>query len=131
MAKSVSKIVLRPEGETAMVAKAGDFEMVMDKAEKGVSPGSALLGSLAGCKGMVLQAVAKMRKVDIKDFRIEIEGEVDTSVAKGYHKITTHFFIETDDLEGEELEKFVQLVEDACFVNSTLKEPAEFITKIN
>ena len=80
---------------------------------------------------MVLQRIAEIRKVKIKDFRVEVYGEKDSSKSLGYHRIITHYFIDTDDLEGEKLEKFVQMVDRNCFVAVTMAEPPEFVTKIN
>jgi uncharacterized OsmC-like protein len=105
-----------------------------------VCSGDMLLESLAACSGVTLAAVATAFDIDIKDSRVEAEGDLDfrgtlgvsKEVPVGFKAIRLKFVIKSD-ASKDKIEKLVQLAEKYCVVYQTLKSAIEVktITELN
>jgi putative redox protein len=65
----------------------------------GLSPKAMMLSSLAGCSGLDVISILDKMKVKLKDFRIDINGELTDEHPKYYHTVNVeyHFFGENLD----------------------------------
>lgn len=114
--------------------KSRDFEFFLDEpknlggTDTGMNPVEALLNSLGACKVIVAKSFARLHRINLKNIRIELEGELDPDgfmgknpEAKiGFSKIITNFYIEADNSD-EEIEKFVDFINRTCPVADTLE----------
>ena len=94
--------------------------------------GDMLLEALAACAGVTMNAVATALKIEIRDGRVEAEGDLDfrgtLGVSKeapvGFQAIRLRFDLDTDATE-EQLANLQRLTERYCVVYQTLRNPPE------
>ena len=90
--------------------------------------GDMLLEALAACAGVTLKAVATALGIDIRDGRVQVEGDLDfrgtLSVSKeapvGFRAIRIAFALDTD-ADEEKLASLLKLTERYCVVYQTLR----------
>ena len=93
---------------------------------RGPRPKPLLLFSLAGCTGMDVVSLLKKMRVDIDDFKIEIQAELTDEHPKYYHKIHLTYVFTGKDINASKVEKAVNLSQDKyCGVSYMLKQAAE------
>lgn len=94
--------------------------------------GDMLLQALVACAGVTLNAVATALGIDLRDARVEAEGELDgrgtLGVAKavpvGLQNIRLRFVLDTDASE-DQLATLLKLTERYCVVFQTLARPPQ------
>ena len=109
-----------------------DFELTIDEpkslggTDTGMNPVEAVLGALGACQSIVARVYAKKFNVRLDDFRVEVEGDLDldgffkkSDVRPGYSDIRYTFHIKTDS-PREQVEEFVQFLEQTCPVGDTI-----------
>lgn len=91
-----------------------------------MNPVEALLGSLGACQSIVARVYAKKFNINLEDFRVEVEGDLDldgffkkADVRPGYSDIRYTFYIKTD-APRERVEEFVKFLEETCPVGDTI-----------
>ena len=92
--------------------------------------GDMLLEALAACAGVTLKAVATALGIDIRDGRVQVEGDLDfrgtLGVSKeapvGFRAIRVAFALDTD-ADEEKLASLLKLTERYCVVYQTLRTP--------
>lgn len=123
--------------------KARDFEITLDEpktsggTDTGMNPVEALLNSLGACLTIVAKSFARAKKINLKSFKVDLEGELDPDgymgknpdIKKGFSKIKTTFHIEADNTE-EEIKDFIDFVNNTCPVHDTIENTPEFETEI-
>lgn len=83
MAKEVFKAVVEPREGLTMACKVREFEMLLDEPvelggnNKAMNPVEALLSSLGACKAIVMRCFAPAHNINLVDFKIELEGDLD------------------------------------------------------
>ena len=96
------------------------------------------LAGYAGCINVVAHLTAKELKIDLKDLRISIEGELNTERLfgtsyknrAGYQQLTVK--LETDSLIKDELKyKWLQEIENRCPVNDNLRNVTRVQLSLN
>jgi uncharacterized OsmC-like protein len=86
-----------------------------------------LLESLVSCAGVTLSAIATSLGIDIKNCRIEAEGEIDfrgtlgvsKEVPVGFKSIRLHFYFDTT-ISIEQMTTLAKLTERYCVIYQTL-----------
>ncbi|TXK85471.1 OsmC family protein [Paenibacillus sp. N3.4] len=109
-----------------------NFEFTIDEpkslggTDTGMNPVEALLGSLGACQSIVARVYANKFNVRLDDFWVEVEGDLDldgffkrSDVRPGYSDIRYTFHIKTDSPK-EQVEAFVQFLEQTCPVGDTI-----------
>ncbi|MGX4585344.1 OsmC family protein [Paenibacillus chitinolyticus] len=109
-----------------------NFEFTIDEpkslggTDTGMNPVEVLLGSLGACQSIVARVYAKKFNINLEDFRVEVEGDLDldgffkkADVRPGYSDIRYTFYIKTD-APRERVEEFVKFVEETCPVGDTI-----------
>ena len=99
--------------------------------------GDMLLEALVACAGVTLNAVATALDLDIRDARVNAEGDldfkgtlgVDKEAAVGFRDIRLSFEI-AGDLTAEQLATLMKLTERYCVVYQTLVSKAQIEVKV-
>ncbi|SHE12546.1 OsmC-like protein [Chlamydia abortus] len=112
-----------------------NFELLIDEpkslggTDTAMNPVEALLCSLGACQSIVARVYAKKFDVQLDDFRVEVEGDLDTDgfmnksdVRRGYSDIRYTFHIKTS-APRERVEQFIQFLEQTCPVGDTIANP--------
>ena len=113
--------------------RAGKFRVLMDEPEAlrgtdtGMNPVEMLLCCLGACQCIVARLFARARKVQVQEFRVELEGDLDPDgflrgkdgVRAGLHEIRYTVHIKTD-ADEEKVREFVEFVKSRCPVNDSL-----------
>ena len=118
-----------------VITKARQFELIIDEpknlggTDSGMNPVEALLSALGACQSIVARVYAPKFEVDLQDFRVDVEGELDldgffnrSEVRPGYSDIRYTFYIKTNS-PAEKVEQFVAFLESKCPVGDSLATP--------
>lgn len=132
MAVSVFKATAHLQEGVAVKVRARDFELTIDEprslggTDTGMNPVEAVLGALGACQSIVARVYAGNFDVDLQDFWVEVEGDLDldgffkrSNVRPGFSDIRYTFHIKTD-APRERVEEFVQFLEETCPVGDTI-----------
>ena len=92
--------------------------------------GDMLLEALVACAGVTMNAVATALGIEIRDGRVEAEGDLDfrgtlgvsREAPVGFKEIRLRFHVDTD-ATAEQRAKLLELTERYCVVFQTLKSP--------
>ena len=99
--------------------------------DSGPRPKSLILSSLAGCTGMdVVSLLAKMR-IDVEEFELIVEADIEKDHPKYYNRINVIYQFKGTNLPLEKLQKAVDLSFDKyCGVIGLLKKAIPVTTEI-
>jgi uncharacterized OsmC-like protein len=122
-----------------------DFQVRMDEpqnlggTDSGMNPVEAMLAALGSCQVIVAAAFAKSQGVDLQDFWVELEGDLDPDgflkgkpgVRMGFQEVRIVPHIKTSS-SPEAVAKFMEFIKSRCpvgdvMVNGTKVVPAEAI----
>lgn len=116
-------------------AKSRNFEITIDEPEslggtdEGMNPVELVLCALGACQSIVARVYAPKFKINLQDFWVEVEGDLDTDgfmnksdVRRGYSDVRYNIHIKTD-AEREQVEQFVDFIERTCPVGDTINNP--------
>lgn len=144
MAKVVFKASTQLKEGMQVEASARNHSIIIDEpknaggTDTGMTPVELLLSSLGACKCIVARAYAPFHKIDLQDFRVELEGDFDPDgymgknpdAKIGFSEIRSKIYIKSDSSK-EDIEKFIAFIDRTCPVADTLKNPAVLVTEIN
>ncbi len=116
-----------------MEITAGSHTLVVDQPvpmggeDGGPNPLEYELVSLAGCIGAIGRIIANQRKMDVRGFRVEIQGEMDTDALlgmktdqrAGFRSITVLVDIDAD-MTAEEKRAYLAEIDSRCPVSDNL-----------
>lgn len=120
--------------------QARNYAMVVDQPEamggknEGPTPLEYQLFALGGCLGTIAAIIAKQERIDLRNFSVAIEGDLDTDYLMG--KTTegrpgfTEFrvVVEIDaDMTAEEKEAFFHKVDARCPISDNLMNGSKFV----
>ncbi|MDI3310435.1 MAG: OsmC family protein [Thermoanaerobacterium sp.] len=140
MAVETFKAVSRklPEG-LAVESEVRGFKMLLDEPKemggtnKGMNPVEALLCALGSCQTIVAAAFAKAKGINLQDFWVELEGDIDldgfmgkSNVRPGFQEIRFKMHMKTD-ASKEEAEKFAKFIEKTCPVGDSIGNPVKLV----
>lgn len=116
-------------------AKSRNFEITIDEpkslggTDEGMNPVELVLCALGACQSIVARVYARKFDINLEDFWVEVEGELDTDgfmnktdVRRGYSDIRYNIHIKTD-APREKVEEFVAFIERTCPVGDTINNP--------
>ncbi|HLQ40309.1 MAG TPA: OsmC family protein [Tetragenococcus sp.] len=142
MAKEILKAETESLGGFKVSCKARDCEFIIDEPVKsggtnaGMNPLETLLNALGACMTIMAQSFASTKKINLKSFKVELEGKIDTdrlnkkaNVKVGFSKITANIHIKADNTTAE-IQDFVDFIEKTCPVRDTIENAPKFETKI-
>lgn len=135
--KAVSK---KLPGGLAVENTVRNFKLIMDEpadlggTDTGMNPVEALLCALGSCQTIVAFAFAKAKHIDLKDFWVELEGDLDTDgfllgkpgVRNGFQEIRFSMHFVTDS-PAEKVAEFRKFIESRCPVGDSLMNGVKFV----
>lgn len=110
-----------------------NFKMVLDEPKElggtntGMNPVEALLCALGSCQSIVAAAFAKARRIDLQDFWVELEGDLDPDgfllgkpgVRNGFQEIRFNMHIVTNS-SPEAVAEFQKFIQSRCPVGDSV-----------
>lgn len=92
----------------------------------GYRPKALMLSSLAGCSGLDVASLIKKMKLDVDDFKIDIDAELTEEHPKYYNKVAMHFHFYGKNLSEKKLQKAVDLsIDKYCGVMEMFRQFSE------
>lgn len=93
---------------------------------EGYRPKALMLSALAGCSGLDVALLIKKMKLEVDDFKIEIDANLTEEDPKYYDKVAMHFHFSGSNLNEKKLQRAVDLsVEKYCGVMEMFRHFAE------
>jgi len=93
---------------------------------EGYRPKALMLSGLAGCSGLDVASLIKKMKLEVEDFKIDIDANLTEEHPKFYDKVVMSFHFYGTDLNEKKLQKAVDLsVEKYCGVMEMFRQFAE------
>ncbi|MFI1744648.1 OsmC family protein [Thalassobellus sediminis] len=93
---------------------------------EGYRPKALMLSGLAGCSGLDVASLIKKMKLEVEDFKIDIEANLTDEHPKFYDKVVMSFHFYGNDLNEKKLQKAVDLsVEKYCGVMEMFRQFSE------
>ncbi len=103
-----------PEGQRTMIDNS-------KTARTGPSPMQLVLHALAACTAMDVVTMLGKRRLEIREYRIEMLGERPDAVPSPFERITARHVFDVPGLDEATAQRFVQLAgEKYCSVGATL-----------
>ena len=117
-----------------------DFTVRMDEPENlggtdtGMNPVEALLAALGSCLTIVAAAFAKSHHIDLQEFWVELEGDLDPDgflkgkpgVRNGFQQVRFTPHIKSSSSK-EDIEKFIVFIKSRCPVSDVMINGTEII----
>lgn len=138
MAKQIIKANAHLKEQVLVETTARQHRVFVDEPESlggtdtAMNPVELLLSALGACQSIVARTYAKKFDIDLKDFKVELEGDLDTDgflgkadVRPGYSEIRAIYHIDTDAPE-EKVAEFIQFLEEHCPVGDTIENAVNF-----
>lgn len=123
--------VIKKEG-LAVDCQARGFKISLDEPENmggtntGMNPAEAVLCALGGCQTILVASFAAKQGIDLQEFRVELEGDLDTDgfmgvsdVRPGYSSIRYVMHIKSST-EEDKIRDFIESIEKRCPMGDTL-----------
>ena len=102
-----------PSGHTLRI----DASPADGGAGAGLRPKALMRSSLAGCSGLDVASLIRKMKLEVRDFRIDIDADLSESHPQTYTSVRVEFHFFGPNLNHKKLERAVQLsVEKYCGV---------------
>lgn len=93
---------------------------------EGYRPKALMLSALAGCSGLDVASLIKKMKLDVDDFKIDIDANLTEEHPKYYDKLTMDFHFYGNNLNKKKLQKAVDLsIEKYCGVMEMFRQFSE------
>lgn len=93
---------------------------------EGYRPKALMLSGLAGCSGLDVASLIKKMKLEVKDFKIDIDANLTEEHPKHYDKVRLNFHFYGENLNEKKLQKAVDLsVEKYCGVMEMFRQFSE------
>ena len=106
------------------LSRAGDFELSIDATgAEGPSPNEVLVADYASCFTFACRAGAQ-RELDLELGKVETEAEADRNEDDDLTAISFHMHVEAD-LDDEQVSDLLDVGEDICHVQDSVKESLE------
>jgi len=123
--RSVEGLVV--ESESSNFKLTIDEPVALGGTNTGMNPVEALLCSLGSCQVIVARVFAKANGIEIDEFRVEIEGDIDPDgfilgtpgIRNGFSEIRTKMYIKTK-AQTEKVKAFAKFIEGRCPVGDTI-----------
>lgn len=119
--------------------QARNFTLTIDEPKElggidlGMNPVEALLGSLGACQAIVARVYAQKFNVELNDFRVEVEGDIDldgffglSDVRPGYSEIRYRFVIDSPS-SREDIDGLIAHLQAHCPVGDSLAAPVKLV----
>ncbi|MCF6459537.1 OsmC family protein [Clostridium sp. Cult3] len=144
MAKEVFKSTAKLTEGMRVECVARDHTILLDEPKElggtdtGMNPVEGVLSALGACKCIVARCFAKAHRIDLQDFHIELEGDLDPdgfmgknkNAKIGFSEIRSKIYIKSSSSK-KDIEKFVEFIDRTCPVADTLTNSPKMVTEVN
>lgn len=126
------KAIARKREGLSIECNARNFKITLDEPENmggsntGMNPAEAILCGLGACQSILAASFAEKQGIDLQDFWVELEGDLDTDgftgvsdVRPGYSVIRYTIHIKSSTPE-EQINNFIEFIEKRCPMGDTL-----------
>jgi uncharacterized OsmC-like protein len=103
--------------------------------DKGMNPVELLLSALGACQSIVARTYAKKFDIDLQNFWVELEGDIDidgflgkSDVRPGFQSIRYTFHIETN-APKERIEAYKEYLQAHCPVGDTIANTVNLVSQ--
>lgn len=108
-----------------------DADETNDGENQGPRPKPLMLTALAGCTGMDVVSILKKMRVELKDFKVTVDGELTDGYPKYFNKMLVTYEFWGKDLPKEKIQKAIDLSEESyCGVSIVYKKAMPIESKI-
>lgn len=120
---------------TQVKVRSRGFEFTLDEPTEeggtnlGMNPVEALLGALGACQAIVARVYAKRFNVQLDDFWVELEGDLDSDgymdkadVRCGYSAVRYTYHIKSPSAQAD-IDAFIAFIATKCPVGDSLMQP--------
>lgn len=142
MAHSTFKATSRLKEGLQVDTQVRNFSIHMDEpaslggTDSGMNPVEALLAALGSCLVIVAAAFAKEKDIDLQDFWVELEGDLDPAgflqgkpgVRNGFSEVRFTPHIKTD-ASKEKVDDFIWFVKSRCPVSDVMMNRTQVIAE--
>lgn len=104
--------------------------------DKGMNPVELLLSALGACQAIVARVYANQFEVDLQNFWVELEGDLDTDgflnksdIRPGFLEIRYTFHIETN-APDEKVQAYKEFIEAHCPVGDSIANAVNLKSKV-
>lgn len=132
MALTTIKAEVRKKEGLAAVGQAGEHKVNIDEpvemggTDTGMNPMEMILCGLGGCQTIAASMFADKFRIDLQEYRVELEGDIDLDgimgvegVRPGFQTVRYNIHVKSDASQ-EKVEKFIEFVEKICPVGDTI-----------
>lgn len=122
------------QGGTLVKVRSRGFEFTLDEpkdlggTDTAMNPVEALLGALGACQAIVASVYARRFNVQLDDFWVELEGDLDTDgfmnkadVRCGYSDIRYTFHLKSPSAQAD-IDAFIDFIGTKCPVGDSLMQ---------
>jgi uncharacterized OsmC-like protein len=140
MALSTYKVKTTLKENVLVEAEARSHKVIIDEpknlggTDKGMNPVELLLSALGACQSIVARIYAEKFDIDLQNFWVEVEGDIDSDgflgksdVRPGFQTIRYTFHIETTASE-EKIEAYKEYIEAHCPVGDTIANTVDLVS---
>jgi uncharacterized OsmC-like protein len=107
----------------------------MGGTDQGINPMSAALGVMGACQTIVAFMFAKQFDIDLEDFYVDIEGDMDMNAlmtqngeVTGFREVRYQMHFKSN-ASKEKLAQFSQFIEENCPVSNTFSNGVKLVNK--
>lgn len=109
--------------------KAQEETFVIDAKGKGLTPLDALLAGLASCVGVYIRKYAEGSKLELNNFKVRVEAELDKVPPVSFKKINVSVDLVGSQLDERRKEALLRFIKN-CPAHGTLKGNPEIEIKL-
>ena len=111
-----------PSGHTVLM----DTSEENGGTNKGLGPKAMMLSGLAGCTGLDMISLFRKMRIEVADFKMDVEGELTEEHPKTYHTVTLNYHFYGNNLPEDKINKAVNLsTEKYCGVLEMFRQFAK------
>lgn len=115
--------------DLAFSVKAQEESFIIDAKGKGLTPLDALLSGLASCVGVYIRKYGEGVKLDLNNFKVLVEAELDKMPPVSFKKINVSVDLPDIGLDERRKEALLRFIKN-CPAHGTLKGNPEIEIKI-
>lgn len=143
MAVEVFKSTTKLTEGVKVECTARNHSLVLDEPKElggtdtGMNPLEAALCALGACKCIVARLFAKAHEIDLQDFKVDLEGDLDMDGVMGKNKDAKIGFLEIrskvyikSGSPKDKVEEFVRFIDKTCPVAASLADSPKMVTEL-
>ncbi len=113
------QVEITHDQEMAFTARAGEAQLVIDAQGKGFTPLDALFAGLGSCVGVYIRKYAVGAKLDLKNFKVNVSGELSGSPLT-FKQVNVQIDLNGCQLDERRQKALLEFIKN-CPAHNTLK----------